>query len=130
MRFTKIFDRLRLERRIEHFIKELFMTYRLEEVKLPLAWLTKQLGDQTDVLDVRAYLQDKRDMTPASMPMRNRIPIDLNIGRLDEQGRHEVVYHTEGVGRPYTFNAADWLKEAELAEFRLLPEAAPSPSLS
>jgi hypothetical protein len=116
----------RLDKSIEEFIKNMFLTYRLEQFKLPLNWLTKQLNDEakyrTDVLDVRTYLKEKRGMEPASAPVRNRIPNDVDPDVLDKSGRPLVSYDTQGTSRPYTFKVEDWLKGDDLREFGLMPE--------
>ncbi|AMJ65027.1 primase-helicase family protein [Hymenobacter sp. PAMC 26628] len=116
----------RLDRSIEHFIKDMFLTYRLEQFRLPIKWLTKQLNEEgkyrTDELEVRTYLKEKRAMDPHPVPMRNRIPIGLDMDRLDKLGRPDVVYLTESTSRPYLFKVQDWLSGEQLAEFGLIPE--------
>ncbi len=118
----------RLDRSIEHFIKDMFLTYRLEQFWLPIKWLTKQLNEEgkyrTDELEVRTYLKEKRGMDPNAVPMRNRIPIGLDMDRPDKLGRPDVVYQTESTGRPFLFKVDEWLKGEELAEFGLLPDPA------
>ena len=100
--------------RTNHFITNLFVTYRLDTLRLPLHWLTQQLGiagqDRADSLAVREYLREC-GLAPAYQLTRNRIPVAW-----DEDNK-TVLYLTEGISRPYTFNAADWLSEERLAEY-------------
>jgi hypothetical protein len=116
----------RLERSIEEFIKNMFLTYRLESFKLPVLWLTKQLNDEgkykMDAMDVRTFLKEKRNMEPSKIAVRNRIPVDVYPDLTDAQGRPEVLYDTTGTGRPYTFRVQEWLSGEDLAEFGLIPE--------
>ena len=110
----------RLERSIEAFIKEMFLTYRLGEFRLPVAWLTKSLNEEgkykTDVLEVRTYLKEKRGMEPEKLPRRNRIPNGFKEAMLAGD-KEEINYDTTGTSRPYTFTVTDWLSEEELQDF-------------
>ena len=103
-----------LRDRLTHFVTNLFATYRLNTLHLPAHWLSQQLGvagqDRADVWDLREYLKEC-GMVPAYQPTRNHIPAGW-----DEDNK-TVLYLTEGTGRPYTFNAADWLNEEQLAEY-------------
>ncbi len=101
--------------RVNHVITSLFATYRLNTLHLPLNWICQQIGkakeDRPDILMLRDYLKGERGMEPAYQVVRNRIPVAW-----DEDNK-TVLYLTEGCGRPYTFKAADWLNEEQLAEY-------------
>ena len=101
--------------RANHFITNMFVTYRLNTLHLPLSWLCQQLGipgqDRADILELRGYLKDECGLEPSYAVTRNRIPVAW-----DEDDK-TVLYLTEGCGRPYTFKAADWLNEELMAEY-------------
>ena len=116
----------RLERTIEHFIREMFMTYRLDEFRLPLKWLVKQLNEEgkyrTDELEVRTYLQEKRGMEHQP-PRRNRIPVGFKMDPMtNELDLKSIDYDTVGISRAMVFKVTEWLNEEQLAEFGLIPE--------
>jgi hypothetical protein len=116
----------RLERSIEHFIKDMFLTYRLDNFRLPVKWLTKQLNEEgkyrTDELEVRTYLQEKRGMVASKVVVRNRIPMGFEHDPMNEKAKGAIVFDTIGTARPFHFKVTDWLAGEELEEFGLLPE--------
>ena len=116
----------RLDKSIEAFIKDMFLSYRLDNFKLPVKWLTQQLNEEgkyrTDQLEVHTYLQEKRGMVASKVVVRNRIPIGFDMERLDKLGRGEIIFETNGTGRPYHFKVEEWLQGDDLIEFGLLPE--------
>ena len=101
--------------RLHHFAANLFVTYRLDSVQLPLHWLTQQLGttgcDQADYDQLRDYLRDDCGLQACYLIKRNHIPVAW------DDDNKTVLYLTEGMARPYTFEAADWLTEEQLAEY-------------
>ncbi|MBC6698061.1 DUF5906 domain-containing protein [Hymenobacter puniceus] len=135
--FTKIVEstKNRLDKSVETFIKEMFMTYRLEKLKLPLKWLVQQLNDMSkyrmDEQDVRNFLKEKRGMEPEKQPQRVKVPIAINPDNLDTQGRPHIDEYYTAVARPYVFSVLQWLSDSELEEWNApLPTPEPAAAAS
>lgn len=118
--FKKIVENTknRLDKVVESFIKETFLTFKQSPLHIPNKQLVELINKtakyKLDETDLRDYLK-KRDMkTNPKGSQRFRFPQQWQKDHIS--GALEIGY-TEGVGRYYEFLAADWLNEEELEEF-------------
>ncbi len=121
--FRKIAEatKTRLDKSVEAFVKEMFMTYRVEKLKLPIKWMVQQINDvskfRVDEQDLRNFLKEKRSMEPEKHAQRVKVPISIDPDKLDVQGRPEIDEYYKVVARPYIFQVTDWLSEEEMEEW-------------
>ncbi len=127
--FFKILEstKSRIDKTVEGFISDMFLTYRVPVIKMHASWLLKQLNEsikyRIDSNDLRAYLQDKRKLKPSDAPKHIRIPIGFKMNH-DTIATHNglpdgkpVIEEFYTVSRHYTFNVDEWLTPEELIKF-------------
>jgi hypothetical protein len=116
--FLKIVEvtKSRIDKVVESLLKDMFLTYRLDSLRMDLKHILEQLNDpkiakyKIDEKDLVYYLEERRKMKREGV-QRIKIPYghDAATGAINEISR---------VARPYVFRHEDWLNEEEVAEFR------------
>jgi hypothetical protein len=99
-----------IEKAIEHYIKDMFFTYELEEIKLPPKYILERLNEQRTRKFSATELEEKfKEVYKLVKQKQNRfkIPIALdhhsgNVQYMDERKIH------------YIFRMKDWLTEDEI----------------
>lgn len=98
------------EKVVDDYIEELFLTYKLAEIKLPLNWLVERINKQSkyklDPLTVKKYLKDKKGMK-LSDPSWINIPEGFETDHM-RKGETAFVGMT---ARHYTFSFKQWVKD-------------------
>lgn len=102
-----------LEKEISEFIREMFFTYKVLEMGLPLEWLINKMNNQlkyrVNKTDIKKYLNEKKKMVAENR--RSFIPIGF---KETMQNTEEVEWDRKtAYGRPYIFKIADWLSPVE-----------------
>jgi len=105
----------RLDKVVENFLKDMFLTYRWPVLRLDLKHLLAQLNDpkvakyKIDEKDLVYYMEERKKMKREKV-QRFKIPHghdpELNL-----------VKHHSDVGRPFVFRYEDWLNAGEVEEF-------------
>lgn len=118
--FTKIVEntRNRLDKVIEAFIKETFLTFKQSPLQIPNKQLVQEINKtakyKMDETDLREFLRKRGMKTNKNGSVRYRFPV---AWEKDFQQNQMEIRYLESVGRCYEFHAADWLDEGELKEF-------------
>lgn len=115
----------RLDRLIEDFIRDLFLTYRVTEINVGLKTLVNQLALEgtkyrIDREDIRNYLQKRKGIEPAPHPVKQSYP----TGWADDNGTALTLITQKQ--RCYTLKYDDWLTDDEVSTFKIGEEAAHS----
>lgn len=116
--FTKIVQttKSRIDKVVENFLKDMFLTYRLPVLRLDMKTLLEALNDpktskyKIDEKDLEYYLEEKKHMQRERV-QRVQIPVAIDV----EKG-NTVVTVSKAV-RPFVFRYEGWLNEAEVVEF-------------
>jgi hypothetical protein len=117
--FNKIVENTknRLDKVVESFIKETFLTFKQSPLHIPNKQLVEQINKtakyKLDETDLRDYLKKKEMKTNPKGSQRFRFPVHW---QKDLNHQMEIVY-VEGVGRYYEFLPEQWLNADELDEF-------------
>lgn len=106
----------RLDKVIEEIIKDMFLNFKLNEMKLDLKWLVKEVNMQSkfkhDVNEVRDYLKKRKGMKPLPSA-KIRIPIGFET---NPQTQELDIAWFNTRSRAYLFKVDEWLSEEELKE--------------
>jgi hypothetical protein len=124
--FWKVFEatKTRVEKLVEEYITNLFLTYRMPIIKMPTRFLIKELNElskyKIDETDLKNYLQDKRGLRPEK-PQKVKIPTGFLVRKNEYvidgiTGKPEIDTFTLCC-RPYSFVYSSWLKDEDLEEF-------------
>jgi hypothetical protein len=107
----------RLDKVVESFIKETFLTFKQSPLHIPNKQLVEQINKtakyKLDETDLRDFLKKKNLKTNEKGSQRFRFPI---AWQKDMSQQMEIAY-VEGVGRYYEFLPEQWLTAEELIEF-------------
>ena len=107
----------RLDKLVGGFIKDKFLDFKKDTLKIPALQLTELLNKtakfKLDETDLKDYLKNKCGLRPEESPRRYKFPL----------GWHEVngatrISWQKHVGRYYTFKVEEWLNEKEMESFR------------
>jgi hypothetical protein len=104
----------RVERLIENYIKDLFLTYRVTEIRVSKTTLAKRLNEEVskyriDSEDIRYYFQKKRGLQPHNNSIKQTFPIGFNEGN-----PNKPITYIEDKQRCYHLFYKDWLTEDEI----------------
>lgn len=108
--------RNRVERVVDGVIQDMFHTYKVNSFRMDVVSILQIIKRDAeskyaiDQLEVKKFLKDKKKMLP-SEPQRIRYPEGFN----SETG--EIVWNISKVGRCYTFQVEDWVKNADLGKY-------------
>ena len=105
-----------IEKAIEYFIKDMFFTYELEEIKLPPKYLLEKINEQRTRKFSATELDDKlKDVYKLDKQKQNRfkIPVALehhsgSVQYMDERKIHHI------------YKMEDWLSEEEIKKVQNL----------
>jgi len=111
----------RIDRILEEWINEQFLTYDETNLEYTLKYLTEQMNDsrvskyKIDSLDIKAYLKG-RGMLPSDRVKHVAIPVgfksDGNLVERHGARSHEIEYKSFS-GRPYNFERVEWLENGK-----------------
>lgn len=110
----------RLDAVVENYIKDVFLTYKVTELKITRRTLLRFLNNpevskyRIDEKELKRYLEQKKGMEYCS-PQRCKIP--LAIKSISPMGVAEIDY-LEEVTRHYHFVPEQWLDEKEYLEYK------------
>jgi hypothetical protein len=110
----------RLDAVVENYIKDIFLTYRVEELKITRRTLLRFVNNpevskyRIDEKDLKYFLEEKRGMKYGS-PQRCKVP--LAIKSISPMGIPEIEYLDE-VNRHYHFKPEEWLNDREYDEYK------------
>jgi hypothetical protein len=107
----------RLEKEVNEYITNMFLTYRHLIIRISLEYLADSLSKagkyKVDKTEIKKFLKDKKGMEPEK-PQRIQTP----IGYIDDvNGTPEITYFKQ-LARPYVFLVDDWLNLKEMEEFK------------
>jgi hypothetical protein len=111
----------RLDAVVENWIKDIFLTYKVPDLRINRKTLLKYLNDpalskyRIDEKELKYYLEEKKQMQylPAG-----RCKIPLSINGYDAKNEPDISYMHENQ-RHYHFTPEDWLNAKEYAEYRM-----------
>lgn len=109
----------RIDAVVENWVKDMFLTYKIEELRIHRKRLTAELNKsdvnkyKIDEKEVKYYLEDKKGMKYRGTG-RCKVPIGLIM---DSFG-HVQVQYLEELQRHYLFRVQDWLNPKEYEEFK------------
>lgn len=115
--FLKIVEvtKSRIDKVVESLLKDMFLTYRVDTIRMDLKFILEQLNDpktskyKIDEKDLVYYLEERRKMKREKV-QRINIPIGYDItGGLQYMNKS---------CRPFVFLHEDWLSAEEVEEFR------------
>jgi hypothetical protein len=103
-----------LERMVDEYMQEQFLLFGLLEITMPLDFMVdainKQAKHKLDKLQVKKYLEKKKQIKKEPLPGHIKIPIGfIDSTRPDK----EILYHTNTY-RYYIMKREDWLSETPL----------------
>lgn len=105
----------RVDRVFEDWITEQFLLYKLPVLRYPMTYLTEVFNDpknskyKIDAIELKAYLLERKGLK-AGPPSRIKRPTGFNVDG--------VIQYWEGIARPITFRAEEWLTEEQILELR------------
>lgn len=108
----------RLDAVVENWVKDIFLTYKIDELRINRKTMLKQLNNpevskyKIDEKELKYFLDDKRRMKYHG-PGRCKIPTHLSV-----HDNHVTVQHFEEVQRHYCFLPEDWLNDEEYLEYK------------
>lgn len=109
----------RLEAVVENWVKDIFLTYKVEELRISRKSMLRYLNSpdvskyKIDEKELKYFMEEKKKQKYQN-PMRCRIPIELETG----VGNSPTVKFYEEVQRHYHFKPEDWLNDAEYVEYK------------
>jgi hypothetical protein len=108
----------RLDATVENFIKDMFLTYKVEEVKINRKKLLSLLNNpeiskyKIDDKELKYFIEEKKGYKYQN-PARCKIPIGLR-----EINGHLITDFFEEIQRHYLFKPEEWLNPEEYSEYK------------
>lgn len=105
----------RVDRVFEDWITDQFLLYKLPVLRYSMNYLTEVFNDpknskyKIDAIELKAYLLERKGLK-AGPPSRIKRPTGFNVDG--------VIQYWEGIARPITFRAEEWLTEEQIQELR------------
>lgn len=100
----------RVEKNIDDLIKDMFITYKVDPLRLSRKWIVDRLNEQskykTDQQEVKRYLDETKGMR-LQQPATIQIPVRWNED-ITGNGHVAIQWHKE-VQRHYVFHMKDWV---------------------
>jgi hypothetical protein len=111
-----------MERVVDEYVEELFLTYRLAEITIPLDTLVENINRankyKLDKLQVKKYLKDKKKMQAEPEPKHISFP----TGYDNQSG---IMLTHAGTYRYYVFKKEEWCLDADFVQTQEIAPLAP-----
>ncbi len=110
----------RIDTVVENWIKDIFLTYKVDELRINRRTMLKQLNNpdvskyKIDDKDLKYYLEEKKGMKYHN-PGRCKVPVTLAVY---EHSKEPVVEYFQEVQRHYLFKPEEWLSAKDYEEYR------------
>jgi hypothetical protein len=103
----------RIDRLIEDYVKDLFLTYQIKEIRVGLKTFVQKINEEgtkyrIDREDIRTYFKKKKGLEPHRHPIKQNFPIGFTEDLM------ESVQYIESKQRCFHLYYKEWLTEEEI----------------
>lgn len=105
----------RTDRLIEDYVKDLFLTYQIKEIRVGLKTFVQKMNEEgskyrLDREDIRMYFKKRKKLEPHSNAIQQNFPIGFNEDEM------ESIQYIDSKQRCYHLYYKEWLTEEEMID--------------
>jgi hypothetical protein len=112
------------EREIHSFMRNMMLEHGFNRLEYTLKYITKDiLRNRWEMAYIERILKEKIKVKTSSTSRRYKYPVLISLPMSNGNGYKEEIIINQGNGKPYTFEAAQFLSKEEIETISLCPEA-------